>query len=181
VVGSRSILTIKGPFTVDKDSTLELATGGVINGSGTMMGRGRFLWTGGRMDGALTTEGVEAVLDGPDNKQLGGTIVNESSFNVLFPSSKKQKTGPLQFGSKAKFVNNGSFVAREGFRIEGMICCATPARFENVGVFTAALNPNGARGAVEVANIRYVADGETHLEKAKLEFPVGQVALAAGR
>ena len=181
VVGSRSILTVKGPFTIDKGSTIELATGGVINGSGKMMGGGRLLWTGGRMDAALTTDGIEAVLDGPDSKQLGGVIVNESSFNVLFPSSKKEKTGPLQFGSRAKFVNNGSFVAREGFRIEGMICCATPARFENNGVFTAALNPNGSRGAVEVANIRYVAGGETHLEKAKLEFPVGQVAMAGGK
>jgi len=180
-VANQAVVTLGGQFTVSRSTQLELAPGGRLAGVGTFTG-GRFLWTGGRVDAVLTLDGVDTTLDGPDSKDLAGTIASQAGrVNVLQPAKKDGVIGHLRLGEGARFSNQGVFVAREGFGMDGLFCCTNPAEFDNEGgVFSVLRRSDGVRGQVGVANIRFRAAGEVHLESAAFEAINGLVTFADG-
>lgn len=177
-------IELGGPFNVSKGTTLELASaggsifqGGLL-GKGKMFGGGELVWKGGRIDATLELDGIQTILEGPDEKSLAGSIVNDGHAIFFGSGDKKKPTGPLVMGQKSKWLNLGSFVAYGGVRINGLVCCNTPAVFDNEGVFSVVRNPKLPGERVVVSNIRFYAAGEVHLERAGLEVLNGLATLA---
>jgi fibronectin-binding autotransporter adhesin len=173
-------ITTLGLFNVSKNTEFELASSsleggdGVLRGTGTMDGLGHFLWTGGDVAGNLKLEsGIQTYMDGPSTKDLSGTVTNQGRFVFQASDPTKPPTGQLTFGSRAKFNNNGLFIADERTRMVGTICCALPASFNNTGQFSVRPSGTTTPGTVTVSNLLFKAGGSIHVERGTLEFRKG--------
>jgi fibronectin-binding autotransporter adhesin len=173
-------ITTLGLFNVGENTEFELASSsldggdGVLLGTGTMDGLGNFLWTGGDVAGNLKLEsGIQTYMDGPSTKDLSGTVTNQGRFVLQASDPTKAPTGQLRFGSRAKFNNNGIFIADERTGMVGTICCTLPASFNNTGQFSVRPSGTTTPGTVTVSNLQFKAGGSIHVERGTLEFRKG--------
>jgi fibronectin-binding autotransporter adhesin len=173
-------ITTLGLFNVSRDTEFELASSsldggdGVLRGTGTMDGLGSFLWTGGDVAGNLKLEsGIQTYMNGPSTKDLSGVVTNQGRFVFQASDPTKPPTGQLRFGPRAKFNNNGIFIADERTGMVGTICCALPASFNNTGQFSVRPSGTTTPGTVTVSNLQFKAGGSIHVERGTLEFRKG--------
>lgn len=191
-VTNNAAMEMVGAFSVSSATEFELdSCSGTCNqaaltGKGTMQGGGKFLWTGGDMDGELTLDQqIDTYIAGPAVKDLDGKITNIG--RTLFQASDptEQPTGQLRFGQNSSFSNRGIFIADERVEMVGIAgCCSPPAAsFDNTdtGVFTAAAAGGTPEpGVTTVRSMGFRAGGTVHAESGALELRGGVATLPAG-
>ncbi len=100
-------ITLAGVTQLTSGSTLELATGAELVGTGALAGPGTFVWSGGSVtagaNASLETN-VQMVISSSDGKWLNGgsTFTNHGTVTVL-------GSGTITFSSGSVFNNRGLF------------------------------------------------------------------------
>jgi hypothetical protein len=190
-VTNKAAMEMAGAFSVAEPTEFELdSCSGTCNqasltGTGTMNGRGSFLWKGGDVDGEVTLgQQIDTYIDGPAPKDLDGKIINigRTVFEASAPNAKP--TGRLNFGAGSSFTNRGIFIADERVEMAGIGgCCSPPAAtFFNSDTATfSAAGPGGTSepGFTTIRSMGLRAGGTVHVESGKLELRSGAATIPA--
>jgi hypothetical protein len=135
-----AIATLTGTMALGLGSTLELGasptgTPGVLAGTGTLSGSGRFVWSGGEVRANVSVlSTIATVIDGTNDKTLSaisGPLAGR--LNLAGPTSFSG-TGRLVFTPGAVLINRGVSTFSQGMTLTYTSCCVNPARFRNQGL-----------------------------------------------
>jgi hypothetical protein len=135
-------VTVQGPVNINSASTVELADGAGLAGTGTITG-GAFDWTGGQITGVITiAPDTSLLIDGPKDKYLSVLVQPASGLLINKGTATFTGTGRLGLGGPAVLNNAGRFTAKAGATFFSS-CCFTLATINNTGTFVSDPGPGG--------------------------------------
>jgi hypothetical protein len=130
--------TLATGVSVAAGSTLTLTGNAEFFGPGTLVGGGKFSWTGGTIDGNLNVaKTIHTTISGTATKSF--TSPTSAPVVLAFHGhTTLAGSGEVQLSGTTTLSNTGALTMRSGTMIGGSSCCVSPDNFSNSGTLTVA-------------------------------------------
>jgi hypothetical protein len=159
-----ALMTLASNVSIAAGTTVQLTGEATFRGNGNFTGAGRFLWTGGTIDGNLgTASTVATIISGTATKNLTSPIATGTAL-TLRGTTTLAGTGELELSGATTLGNLGSFTMGAGTTIGGSVCCVKPDQFTNRGLLVVAAGTKTAT----VTNMAFSNSGTVKLASGTL-------------
>ncbi|HET7017644.1 MAG TPA: hypothetical protein VFI65_27220 [Streptosporangiaceae bacterium] len=154
-----SAVTLAKKVSIGSGTTVQLTGESTLNGTGSFIGSGHLLWTGGSIQANLDVgKSITTTISGPLTKFLQ-TLTSKPVLVTLHGKTTMTGSGPLEMGSAATLANLGAMTLHSGTAILGLACCVAPDHFANGGTLVIAASP----GNTGITNMTFANTGEVKL------------------
>lgn len=152
---------LNGDVDLLSGATLELSLGALV-GKGTLKGSGRFVWSGGDVQGPVTVaDPIATSIVGTTTKDVRRSLETGAGLLNLHGPTDLSGTGAVFLHDSSLLANRGTLTMRPGTRIGGSGCCAA---FDNEGtlLMTEPAGPT-APAAAQITGMPFVNSGAIKL------------------
>jgi len=155
-----AVMTLAGNVSIAAGTTVQLTGEATFQGSGGFTGAGHFRWTGGTIDGNLSTAStVATTISGTAAKSLTSPTAKPTAL-TLGGATTLTGTGELDLSGATTLANLGTFTMGAGTTIGASVCCVKPDQFINHGLLVVAA---GTKTPATVTNMSFSNSGTVKL------------------
>jgi hypothetical protein len=130
--------TLATGVSVAAGSTLTLAGNAEFFGPGTLVGAGKFSWTGGTIDGSLdVAKTVHTTISGTATKTLTSPSSTPTAL-TLHGATSLAGSGEVELTGTTTLSNLGTLTMKTGTTVGAGGCCVSPENFSNGGTLIVA-------------------------------------------
>ena len=130
--------TLATGVSVAVGSTLTLAGNAEFFGPGTLVGGGKFSWTGGTIDGNLNVaKAIHTTISGTATKTLTSPSSTPTAL-TLHGATSVAASGKVGLTGTTTLSNLGTLTMKTGTTIGAGSCCVSPDNFSNGGTLIVA-------------------------------------------
>ncbi len=130
--------TLATGVSVAAGSTLTLAGNAELFGPGTLVGGGKFSWTGGTIDGSLdVAKTIHTTISGTATKTLTSPSSTPTAL-TLHGATSVAGSGEVELTGTTTLSNLGTLTMKTGTTVGAGGCCVSPENFSNGGTLIVA-------------------------------------------
>jgi hypothetical protein len=150
--------------TIASGTTVQLNGGATFGGTGSLVGSGRFAWTGGAVQGNLSVgKNVSTAISGTHTKTVSSPNGKPITL-TLNGATALTGAGELELGTAATLANEGTLTLSGGTTIGAGTCCSTPDHLLNSGTLLVAAKKSTA----SISLLQFVNSGTVKITSGTL-------------
>ena len=140
--------TLATGVSVAAGSTLTLAGNSEFFGPGTLIGGGKFFWTGGTIDGSLdVAKTIHTTISGTTTKTLTSPTTAPTAL-TLRGATSLAGSGEVELTGTTTLSNLGTLTMKTGTTVGAGACCVSPENFSNGGTLIVAAGTGTATSSL---------------------------------